>query len=95
LKAFIVSLNGEKLIKAGIGPNGVLSTIVTWVGGGRRPRGGDLLFSVGGLDSRSDEHVRWHTPELKVGDTVTVRIVESKKVDPENERYPPDLSPHG
>jgi hypothetical protein len=84
VKAFIVSVNGREICTAGIGPNGVLSTILHWVGGGpRRPPEGAFGFRVGGLDSRSNEHVDWDTPAVKVGDVICVRIVETEVVDPE------------
>ncbi len=88
MKAFIIHLNGKRLWTVGIGPSGVLTTDVTWVGGiPKRTDEGDLIFHVGGLDSRTDEHVKWNVPELKVGDKVTVKIVETDKVDPESKRY--------
>src|SRR3989442_985543 len=60
MKAFLVRVNGKRLCKAGIGPNGVLAAIVNWVGGGpRRSRHGHFTFHLGGLDSRSGEHVDW------------------------------------
>jgi hypothetical protein len=87
MKAFMVSVNGRHVCTAGIGPNGVLSTMLTWVGGGpRRDPEGAFHFSVGGLDSRTDEHVDWTTPELAVGDEVTVRVVEVEQIDPEVSR---------
>jgi hypothetical protein len=96
VKAFLVRLNGKRLCTAGIGPNGVLTAIVHWVGGGsRRTAEGDFGFHVGGLDSRTGEHVDYETPTLKVGDKVTVEIVEAEKVDPETRRYVPDPSGDG
>ena len=35
MRSFNIYLNGEKLCAAGIGDNGVLATIVTWVAGER------------------------------------------------------------
>jgi hypothetical protein len=89
MKAFVVSVNGRKICTAGIGPNGVLSTILHWVGGGpRRPSDGAFGFRVGGLDSRSNEHVDWDTPVVNVGDVICVQIVETEVVDPECRREP-------
>ncbi len=82
----MVSVNGREICTAGIGPNGVLSTILHWVGGGpRRPPEGAFGFRVGGLDSRSNEH-DWDTPAVNVGDVICVRSVETKVVDPECRR---------
>lgn len=96
MKAFLVRLNGKRLCAAGVGPNGVLTAIVNWVGGGsRRTAEGHFGFHVGGLDSRTGEHIDYETPELKLGDKVTVEITEADQVDPETKRYVPDLSGDG
>jgi hypothetical protein len=93
VKAFVVRLNGKRLCTAGIGPNGVLTAIVNWVGGGsRRTAQGHFGFHVWGLDSRSGEHIEYGTPELKVGDKVTVELIEADQVDHETKRYVPDHS---
>jgi hypothetical protein len=93
MKAFEVYVNGERVCTAGIGPDGVLSAILSWVGSGRRGGpDGHLDFSVGGLDSRTDEYVRWAVPELRVGDEVSVLVVEAEQVDPEQERERSDRS---
>lgn len=96
MKAFLVSVNGKRLWTAGVGPDGVLTTIVNWVGGGsRRTADGAFHFHVGGLDNRTGEHVDWETPGLGVGDTVTVEIIEAERVDLESIRSKPDLSGGG
>jgi len=85
---FEVLLNGRRIARAGTEDMGVLSTHVTGVGKlGRRSRGTvgrpkkyDLDLHIGGLTSRArrtDEHLRWGPRRiLKVGDEVTVRILE-------------------
>lgn len=91
MKAFTVFVNGQRICTAGIGPNGVLSAILDWVGGGtRRTADGHFGFHVGGLDSRTDEHVDWSVPEVGVGDEVTIRILETEDIDPEAERRKAD-----
>jgi hypothetical protein len=96
MKAFVVTVNGQRLCTAGIGPNGVLSAGIHWVGGGpNRDAEGIFGFHVGGLDSRTSEHVDWTTPELKVGDSITLEIIEADEVDPEARRCIPDLSGGG
>lgn len=90
VKAFVVSVNGKKLCTAGVGPDGVLQTSVVWVGGGPiRTAEGKFSFHVGGLDARTEEHVDWETPQLAVGDVVTVEIIEAEQVDPEALRHRP------
>jgi hypothetical protein len=84
MKAFVVFVNGERLCTAGIGDNGVLSAIVNWVG--RSDEAGDLSMLLGGLDSNSDETVTYPTPSLRVGDEVSILIVDTDHVDPPERR---------
>jgi hypothetical protein len=84
MKAFVVHHNGKQLCTAGIGANGVLSAIVDWVGRGDL---GEFHMHVGGLDSASDEHVRWQVPEIAVGDEITIRLVEADTIDQPVQRF--------
>jgi hypothetical protein len=96
MKAFLVRVNGKRICKAGVGPNGVLTTIVHWVGDGkRRSAEGYFGFSVGGIDGRTEEHVDYDTPNLTVGDKISIEIMESDQVDPETKRYVFDASGGG
>ena len=77
MRAFDVSLNGEKLCLAGVGERGVLSAIVSWVAG---DRGEDLFLHVGGL--ANEEHIDWvRQRHLRVGDEIRVKVVESRSND--------------
>jgi hypothetical protein len=86
--AFVVSVNGQRVCTIGVGDSGVLSAIVAWTG--RSGESGDLRLSVGGLDTRTDEHIRWpDPPEIGVGDTVTIQVIETATVDSATERKTP------
>src|SRR4051794_5887494 len=78
MRAFVVSVNGDRLCTAGIGDNGVLSSIVTWSG---LEGSGGFHMSVGGLDTISNQHLNWPVREIGVGDEIVVRIIETKAVD--------------
>ncbi|HEX3820551.1 MAG TPA: hypothetical protein VHW45_09470 [Candidatus Sulfotelmatobacter sp.] len=79
MRAFEVSLNGEKLCLAGIGDDGVLTAIVNWVSG---KKAADMFLEVGGLLSLVDEHVSWlNQKPLHVGDEIQVKIIEADSVD--------------
>jgi hypothetical protein len=83
--AFDVYLNQKKLCRAGIGDDGVLTTIVNWVTGKDRS---DLFLEAGGLVSPRDEHVNWvRQKRLRVGDRIQVKIVEANVVDKPSKRY--------
>jgi hypothetical protein len=86
--AFVVSVNGERAGTIGVGDSGVLSAIVRWAGGAGEP--GDLGLDIGGLDTRTNEHIRWpHPPEIKVGDAITIQVIETDTVDPPRDRKTP------
>jgi hypothetical protein len=87
--AFDVFLNGKKLHRAGVGGDGVLNTIVTWVklkgdaaAEARRHNepGEEVRLQTGGLSRNT--HWRWPPRMLRVGDRVTVAIAAARTVDP-------------
>jgi len=84
MRACEVYRNGKKLCLAGIGNDGVLSTIATWVGGSGRA---ELGLTVGGLISPANEHVRWVDRKLRVGDEIKLKIAERGSVDIPKNKY--------
>jgi hypothetical protein len=86
MKAFRVFINAQVVCTAGVGGDGVLSASVSWIGAERGDAEGRMLLYVGGLDRRTNEHVRWAVPNLRVGDEVSVLVVESEQVDPAHDR---------
>jgi hypothetical protein len=86
--AFIIFRNGQQVATIGVGDSGVLSAHVTWTGRAGEP--GDLRLGIGGLNTRTDEHIRWpHPQEMKVGDTVTIQVIEALTVDTPTDRKTP------
>jgi hypothetical protein len=89
MRAFQVYLNGKRLCTAGVGDDGVLSTIVTWVRTARNTpshrskpvQGEDLFIQVGGLINPIEEHLSWLQRPLRVGDDVRITVVETESVD--------------
>ena len=67
--AFEIHINGEKKCVAGDAK--VLNAILNGPP--------SLSFRVGGL--KNDEHIEWLESSVKVGDEITIRIVETEKVD--------------
>lgn len=88
---FEVLLNRKRVCLAGVGESGVLSTIVSWVGGspqsprkGGSTRAGEAHLHVGGLhnpEPHLNVHPRWVDERLKSGDEVTVRLVRASRPD--------------
>jgi hypothetical protein len=93
--AFDVSLNGKRACVAGVEDFGVLSAILTWVRRHpetrRRGRTADeLTVEVSGLQSQHPgpgEHLKWLSRNLRVGDRVSIRVVDTRKVDEPKTRY--------
>src|SRR5262245_23145574 len=86
--AFVVSVNGQRVGTIGVGDNGVLSAIVRWSGHAGEP--GHMNLDIGGLDSKTDEHIRWpHPPDIEPGDTITIQVIETDMVDTPTDRKTP------
>ena len=94
--AFEVTLNENRVCTAGVEDFGVLSTIVTWVR--RRPEYSrndntieeELTAEVSALDSRDStagEHLKWLSETLRVGDSISIRIVDVESGDAATSRY--------
>jgi hypothetical protein len=98
--AFDVFLNRKKLARAGIGSDGVLTAITTWVGRrgpktkGKRPQWDrDLSFSLGGYRSTNrdvSEHFKWEDRKLKAGDILTIKVINAVRVDEPRRRVAED-----
>lgn len=73
MRAFDISLNGNRLCCVGIGNDGVLSTAINYVSFGKRR---ETRLYVGGLLMPQNEPVFWKTSTLRVGDELWLKIVE-------------------
>ena len=76
MRGLEVYLNEVKLCTAGIGPGGALNATLDIVA---EDTGYDMTFRVGGLEN--DEFVIWSDRELRVGDEINIRVVETESVD--------------
>jgi hypothetical protein len=83
MRGMEVHLNENKLCTAGIGPDAVLNAMVDIVG---RNNDYDMMIRVGGLEN--DEFLVWSRQELRIGDEIRIRIVETKSIDAPVERKP-------
>jgi hypothetical protein len=73
--ALEVSRNGKRLCVAGIGDDGMVGANVYWY---TRPEG--MSYSrlhVGGLRGDTQMHDTWVSRFLRVGDVITVRVIEA------------------
>ncbi len=78
---FEVSLNGEKLARAGIPrDNYVVSCIIDAVH--RKDGSGSLHLHIGGLDSDAEQNVRWFGEQIKVGDKISIEVIDGQFDEP-------------
>jgi len=99
MKCFEVIINGKRVCTAGIGEDGVLTSVVTFV---KRNRSAEetaetkenndsesLNIRVGGIANRETgamEQVEWLEQRLVVGDEITIRIIEASECDEPNSK---------
>src|SRR5262245_12299195 len=98
--AFDVFLNRKKLARAGVGSDGVLTAIASWMRrrapeklGKRRQWDRDLSFSLGGYRSTNGvagEHFKWEDRKLKPGDVLTIKVITATRVDGPRRRIAED-----
>jgi hypothetical protein len=79
MPVFLIHHNGKKVSTAGVGELGVLGAHVSWVR--RAGEDAELTLHVGGLITPTDEHVRWLDRKLKVGDEISIRVIEDAAID--------------
>ena len=90
--AFEVHLNGEKLCTAGVSGHGFVHLWLNWHRIMRRIKKGSTerelregsSLNVGGirrLEREKDEHIRWVSESVSVGDEIIIRVVESEQID--------------
>jgi hypothetical protein len=95
--ALLVHVNGRRICLAGVGKNGVLNAGITWTSGAKLRGGGRLRrrlkLDIGGLDTIRKEFLRWHAPKVRVGDEITIHIVNADAVDAASERNQPEAKP--
>jgi hypothetical protein len=103
--AFEITANGEKVCTAGVGKHGVLSAILSWVGrdapveavnSGRQWPAEELKLEVGGLVGNAKdghENLKWMSGDLRPGDVITIRVLETDTADQPRvrKREDPDL----
>ena len=100
--AFDVFLNRKKLARAGVGSDGVLTAMVTWVRRRSPPTNGkrrqpqwerDLSFTLAGYRSTNaevGEHFKWEDRKLKPGDVLTIKVIAAVRVDEPKRRIAQD-----
>jgi len=88
--AFEIHMNGKRICIAGIGEPGVLSAILHWIGSaprkGARKADEHASIRVGGLIGSIEEHVTWVRRDLRRGDEVVIRVIETECADKPRER---------
>jgi hypothetical protein len=97
--AFEISIDGQKTCTAGVSEMGVASVLASWVRRpSRDPASGEpipgrfeeeLTLEVAGLTHDPDGatvHVKWLQQSLKVGQQISLAVVETTEADPPRSR---------
>jgi hypothetical protein len=78
MKAFLVTVNGNRVALAGVGAQGVLN-VMAGLSSGKHD---DVLdLEIGGLIGSTGAQVIWPSPEIEVGDEIVIKVVEADVVD--------------
>lgn len=91
---FQVLVNGSPVCTTGQPGFGVMTALLSWrkLDPTKLPpeqratlssagSGGELEFSVGGIDSTDNRHTSWKVPPIAVGDEITIRVLPSGQFD--------------
>ena len=90
--AYQVKVNGKHVATAGLN-QGVVSAIANWMfipsDIAFDPKTDwNAGFSLAGLDDAKDENLKWFRTDLKIGDEITLKLVETDQVDDPSEITP-------
>ncbi len=75
--AFVVLVNGQRVCSVGLSSLNTRGIQLSWIGNTKTNE--RLFLHVGGMDD--DEHVSWSVPQIKIGDEVTIKIIEDSAPD--------------
>lgn len=93
MKCLEITINGSKACTAGIGSDGVVTAILAFVKGSKPSdetqehqdsESESLNIEVGGLaniELGTSEHLKWINQDLKVGDVITIKIIDAAECD--------------
>ncbi len=100
---FELFVNGQRQAIAGIRSHGVLTANIVWGGNAeveitpqiradpdfneREWVTDDIHVRLGGLDSETEEHLKWFQQDLRPGDEVTLRVLPAGECDAPLERH--------
>jgi hypothetical protein len=86
---FEVSVNGKRAFTMGAGEFGMLTASVMWdrIQTNAGPIHEAIRLSGRGLEPPAGKHLSWSDQSLKMGDEITIRIVDSTTFDEPAERF--------
>lgn len=95
--AYQVTVNGKHVATAGL-HQGVVSAIANWVFipsvlGANPDKDWQAGFSLSALDHLTSEHLSWFRHDFQVGDEITIKLVETDRVDEPTARGPQKIKP--
>ena len=90
--AFEISHNGKRICTAGLEEAGILVASLAFPMDRKKQKKLEfpLHLHVAGLDNATEDHLHWDTPDMKLGDSVTIKIVDADKIDLADSRQTPE-----
>jgi hypothetical protein len=92
--AFEILINEKKELVAGIEDWDFINAIINAKRALKANETDEFEIRIGGIAQQVEndkiEHLRWGCKTLKLGDTVSIRLIDTNKVDPPIKRYRSD-----
>jgi hypothetical protein len=90
--AYQICVNGKRVATAGL-RQGVVSAIANWVfipsDLSKDPdKDWHASFSLAALDDVTSEHLKWCRHDFRIGDEISIKLVETDQIDEPTEREP-------
>jgi hypothetical protein len=86
MPSLVITVNKVTEIRVNLPNTATRGVHLNWIGGDTPDEEGYICFHVGGVDG--EENISWTTPELSIGDEITIKISEDSVPDSETSRTP-------
>ena len=73
---FEIGINGKKMVRAGLDCQQYVLTCILSSLRRENEESEELKIGVSGLDIKADQQVNWMLEELKLGDTLSIKVID-------------------
>jgi hypothetical protein len=78
---FEIYINGQKVCLAGVGSDGVLSAMATFIASSKSQNTDFRVSGLSKVDAETSQQIEWLDRELSIGDVLTIKVVETENYD--------------